>query len=51
VINGFASSGSVAYDTANNHVQIADGSYFTFAQNGANIALATQGNAGGTHLT
>lgn len=46
----FAASGSVAYDTANNHVQIADGSYLALAQsiNNANIALAAQGNAGGT---
>ena len=46
----FAAAGSVAYDTANNHVQIADGSYLALAQsiNNANIALAAQGNAGGT---
>ena len=46
----FAASGSVAYDTANNHAVIADGSYLALAQsiNNANIALAAQGNAGGT---
>ena len=48
MINGFAASGSVVYDTANNHVQVADGSFLTFEQNGANIAVAAQGNAGGS---
>lgn len=48
VIDSFASGGSIVYDTAGNHVQIADGSYLTFAQNGANIALVSQGNTGGT---
>ncbi len=46
----FAASGSVAYDTANNHAQIADGSFLNLAQsiNNANIALVAQGNVGGT---
>ncbi|MBR2519754.1 MAG: hypothetical protein IKE46_08230 [Selenomonadaceae bacterium] len=46
----FVASGSAAYDTANNHVQIADGSFLALAQsiNNANIALAAQGNVGGT---
>ena len=50
VIDSFASGGSMAYDTATNHVQVADGSYFTFAQSniGANVALVSQGNTGGT---
>ena len=43
----FAASGSAVYDTANNHVQVADGSFLTFEQNGANIALVAQGNVGG----
>ena len=46
----FAASGSTAYDTANNHIQFADGSLLALAQsiNNANIALAAQGNVGGT---
>ena len=46
----YASSGSIVYDTANNHAQIADGSFIALAQsiNNANIALAAQGNVGGT---
>ena len=48
VINGFAASGSIAYDTATNHFYAADGAYLTFAQNGANIALVSQGTTGGT---
>ncbi len=48
VIDGFAASGSIAYDTATNHFYAADGAYLTFAQNGANIALVSQGTTGGT---
>ncbi|MBR4383913.1 MAG: hypothetical protein IKP64_10190 [Selenomonadaceae bacterium] len=46
----FAASGSAAYDTANNHAVIADGSFIALSQsiNNANIALAAQGNVGGT---
>ena len=44
----FAASGSVAYDTANNHVHVADGSYATCTENGINFAIVAQGNAGGT---
>ena len=48
VVEGFAAEGSIAYDTANNHFYAADGSFLTFAQNGANIALVSQGTTGGT---
>ena len=50
VIDGFAASGSIAYDTANNHFYAADGAYFTFAQSSVNatVALVAQGNVGGT---
>ena len=50
VIDGFAASGSIAYDTANNHFYAADGAYFTFAQSSvnANIAVVAQGTVGGT---
>lgn len=48
VIDAFRSAGSIVYDTARNHVQFDSGSYFTFAQNNANIALSAHGNLGGT---
>jgi len=50
VIDGFAASGSIAYDTANNHFYAADGAYFTFAQSSVNatVALVAQGTVGGT---
>ncbi len=50
VIDAFAASGSIAYDTANNHFYAADGAYFTFAQSSvnANIAVVAQGTVGGT---
>lgn len=49
-IDAFAASGSIAYDTANNHFYAADGVYFTFAQSSVNatVALVAQGNVGGT---
>lgn len=50
VIDGFAASGSIAYDTANNHFYAADGAYFTFAQSSVNatVAVVAQGTVGGT---
>ncbi|MBR1646525.1 MAG: hypothetical protein IJ685_07080, partial [Selenomonadaceae bacterium] len=48
--DAFNASGSIAYDTANNHISIADGSYLAFAQSSVNatVALVSQGNTGGT---
>lgn len=50
VIDAFAASGSIAYDTANNHFYAADGAYFTFAQSSVNatVAVVAQGTVGGT---
>ena len=48
--DAFTGTGSIAYDTANNHFYAADGSYFTFAQNSVNatVTLVANGNVGGT---
>ena len=48
--DAFAASGSIAYDTANNHFYAADGAYFTFSQSSVNatVALVAQGTVGGT---
>lgn len=48
--DAFAASGSIAYDTANNHFYAADGAYFTFAQSSVNatVAVVAQGTVGGT---
>lgn len=50
VVDAFAAAGSIAYDTANNHIQVADGAYLTFAQNivNATVALVSQDTTGGT---
>lgn len=48
VTDAFAAEGSIVYDTLNNHIQIADGSYLTFVQGDAKVALVSQGNTGGT---
>ena len=48
--DAFAASGSIAYDTANNHFYAADGAYFTFAQSSVNatVTVVAQGTVGGT---
>lgn len=48
VIDAFTGTGSIAYDTANNHFYAADGASFSFVLNGANVAVVAQGNTGGT---
>ena len=50
VIDAFRGVGSIAYDTANNRIEVDDGSYFTFAQSSvnANFALSAHGKLSGT---
>ncbi len=48
VMDAFLGTGAIAYNTANNHLQVVDGSSFSFVQNGINVALVALGNAGGT---
>ena len=50
VIDDFIASGSIAYDTANDHIQFSDGASFTFVQSSVNatVAVVALGNVGGT---
>ena len=48
VIDAFTGTGSIAYDTANNHFYAADGASFYFEYNDINVAVVAQGDVGGT---
>ena len=50
VMDAFLGTGAITYDTASNHLQVVDGSSFSFVQNSVNstVALVALGNAGGT---